>query len=497
MPKLFLLAVGGTGVRVTKALVNVLAAGVHPGTSAADWDIIPVVLDPHRDGHDLKRTERQVGRYAKLQAAVSTEKRQSSGLNWFGTKIATLDTLGSGGGVGADQLLAPLAQLHDKRFGDYIGVSDLTGSRRALVHALYGEDQLGTHMDIGFVGNPGIGVIALDNLNEHKSIRDLASAYNAGDRIFIVSSIFGGTGAAAFPRILNLFRQATAEGLPNGAALEQAVIGALSVQPYFRVGDGDGKILQAEFMARTRAALRYYARGVKPQLDAFYTLGRNSAKKIENDPGQNGQQNPAHFAELASALAIVHFLDFGPQTRSGKLEEYQYSLQLDPTGARGFDLFTDDDRNRLVGPFIEFYLMCRYLRTVGETEIGNPGNQEYLQKVSAGFANSREKQTLIDFAHDWEGWIREIAAGDPELRLFDASETKDYAAAVNGIAAKAKGGIMSMFGSKPRTLDADAIGNELNAAARNLNDASTDLEHLLRTYEVATRKASTETFALS
>ena len=495
MPRLFLLAVGGTGIRVTKALINVLATGVQP---QGQWTIVPVALDPHRRNKDLLRTNAQLRRYARLHEAVFEAKLD--GEPWFGTPLVTLDAIGEQGRAARDgELLAELTSLGDKKFSEYIGTSEMHGARRALVHALYSQDQLDTHMDIGFVGNPGIGVVALDGLNEHSALRDLASAFAEGDRIFIINSIFGGTGAAAFPRLLNLFRQADREGLPNANALKAATIGALSVQPYFRVGDGTGdddRIKQDEFMQRTRAALRYYARAVKGEVDAFYTLGRNSAKSIDNDPGEGGQQNPAHFAELAGALAVLHFLDNKPgrsATSPSRTEEFAYGITAEPAGAVTFDVFDDRDRRRLLRPFSRFYLLCRYLAEAGEDEMRRHRQVEYLDSVSAGFADSRERSVLVDFVDDWRGWVDEMTQGDPELRLF--TWRTDLAEGVNGLQPVARGGLGSIFGSKTKKLALTDVRDALNAAAKSLTRDLEDLPYLLAVYQAALRKVADETYA--
>ena len=50
-------------------------------------------------------------------------------------------------------------------------------------------------MDVGFKGNPNIGSVVLNQIFESDAFNDFATSFGQGDRIFIVSSIFGGTGA--------------------------------------------------------------------------------------------------------------------------------------------------------------------------------------------------------------------------------------------------------------------------------------------------------------
>jgi hypothetical protein len=53
MAKLFIFGIGGTGSRVIKSLSMLLAAGIR---SDNDFEIVPIIIDPHKDNEDLKRT---------------------------------------------------------------------------------------------------------------------------------------------------------------------------------------------------------------------------------------------------------------------------------------------------------------------------------------------------------------------------------------------------------------------------------------------------------
>jgi len=91
-------------------------------------------------------------------------------------------------------------------------------------------------MGIGFVGNPNIGSVVLNQFQDSEEFRDFANNFNEQDRIFIISSIFGGTGAAGFPIILKNIRNAP--NIQNANArgfLQNAKIGALTVCPYFNI----------------------------------------------------------------------------------------------------------------------------------------------------------------------------------------------------------------------------------------------------------------------
>lgn len=484
MPKLYLLAVGGTGVRVTKSLINLLATGVEvpAAPNGEPWKVVPLVIDPHKDGRDLLRMSAQLKRYRVLyEAAIKSGTGQAAagGASWFSTEIRTVGELVDHGAN--NDPIAHLGDIGNKKFSEYIGVDALQGAQRAMASALYSEDQLGVTMDIGFVGNPAIGVVALEELNTQPEIINLANSFQQGDRIFIVSSIFGGTGSAAFPILIKLLRNAG--DLQNAQWLRDATIGALSVQPYFRVENTDGRIRQVEFMQRTKAALHYYLRTMPGTLQHFYTIGENSEKAIENDPGDGGQQNPAHFVELAGALSVLHFLGRG-ESGGGKLQEHQYALKNSGTGGVSFQDLPDQDRALVEQAMTRFGLYARYLADVGKQELLSPKDEPYLKTVGTGFGRSPQGEALLKFFEDWQAWVKEMAGSARSFAPFAYGE--EYQNFVRGVDPK-KGFL------RRKRLDTDDVQDAINKAQVNA-DLTEPLPHLLASLGGGVRKAVEETY---
>ncbi|MBU1821428.1 MAG: hypothetical protein KKG00_07950, partial [Bacteroidetes bacterium] len=83
MARLFIFAIGGTGSRVLKSLTMLLASGVKPD-SRTDFEIIPIIIDPHKSNEDLKRTARMLGNYQTIAEKVGTDS------GFFSTRITTL-----------------------------------------------------------------------------------------------------------------------------------------------------------------------------------------------------------------------------------------------------------------------------------------------------------------------------------------------------------------------------------------------------------------------
>ena len=141
---------------------------------------------------------------------------------FFGTEIKTLNRAIGGNATIADTYVFELQGVQQEKFRDYINYEGLDGPSKAFASLLFSEENLETKMDIGFVGNPNIGSTVLNQFRYSDVFQAFAENFGANDRIFIVSSIFGGTGAAGFPILLKNIRGAQAIGqIPNPAFLTQ------------------------------------------------------------------------------------------------------------------------------------------------------------------------------------------------------------------------------------------------------------------------------------
>jgi len=311
MPNCFVFAIGGTGSRVLRSLAHLLASGVKPEN---DFNIIPIIIDPHSSNNmELERTERLLGNYRKVREG-------SNAKGFFAVDIKTLKDVKNSKDINPS--FAFKLDGANMTFKDYIGYSSMMPSSKALVNLLFSGsskdrggkecDLLDIEMDVGFVGNPNVGSVVLNQLKNSAPYGAFANAISAEDRIFIISSIFGGTGAAGFPCLLKNIRDGQDGGSGNGNILKTTPIGAVTVLPYFRLqNDESSPISYADFIAKTKSALYYYAENVTGEglVNMMYYIGDEPRHLYKNDPGRGGQKNESHFVELASAMAIIDFLN--------------------------------------------------------------------------------------------------------------------------------------------------------------------------------------------
>ena len=314
--RLFIFAIGGTGSRVLKSLVMLSAAGVKPldenGKPLKNFEIVPIIIDPHKSNEDLKRTELLLSDYRMLRRKLYGEAVEADG--FFANKITLLSDILTDSSIMLNRTpVCNLAAVEQNKFREYISYNTMNEPNQALTSLLFADYQLENKMRIGFVGSPNIGSVALNQIKDSDEFKAFANVFNSGDRIFFVSSIFGGTGAAGFPILVKNIRHAEQLDVSNKEVLRKAPIGALTVLPYFNIEHNeDSRINKADFVVKTQSALHYYNKTLtndsRYAINALYYVGDQvTSKPYVYDPGENGQKNRAHLVELVGALSPLRF----------------------------------------------------------------------------------------------------------------------------------------------------------------------------------------------
>ena len=440
MARLFIFAIGGTGSRVLKSLTMLLAAGVKPET-ATEFEIVPIIIDPHKANKDLMRAVRLLDNYQRIAAAVG------AGNGFFDTKITTLNNLTIAENRLKESFTFNLQQVTNTKFRNYIDFNELSNVSKAsqsLAEILFsgksigkrGEaiDLLDIEMEIGFVGNPNIGSIVLNQFKDSDEFREVASNFNDEDRIFIISSIFGGTGAAGFPTILKNIRDAMKHaGIAGKGFLQNAKIGALTALPYFNLKtDENSPIQKSDFIAKTKSALYYYKDNVSGNnsVNALYYIADNySGSPYENDPGDGGQRNNAHFVELASALAIIDFLEIPDDELkcvAGEAEKpiyREFNIKQNVADIKFSDLeIKTEDKISL--PLAQFTLFKKFLdQHLKKSSEEEPWRREQFELNSQFFSNSFYRTNLSEFLDAYGEWLKEMSENRRGFSPFELDST--------------------------------------------------------------------------
>jgi len=502
MARLYVFAIGGTGSRVLKSLTMLLASGIKPVTrNNKQYEIVPIIIDPHRANEDLKRTERIISNYNAI--AESIEIRDS----FFATPIKTLDNIVDSKNKLSGSFTFNLQEVGGKRFGEYIDFNQLDDQNRALTELLFSgtsknkrQDEislLDVEMDIGFVGNPNIGSVVLNQFKDSIEFKQFANNFAEDDRIFIISSIFGGTGAAGFPTILKNIRAAMSNPNIDGKGfLQDSKIGAVTVLPYFNIEkDKDSAIQKSDFVAKTRAALYYYKNNVtgNNSINALYYIADNhTGKPYKNDPGYNGQKNDAHFIELVSALSIIDFLEIDDsdlKTDNGKAarpiyKEFGMKNNVDVIKFSDFEIGTE--RKISLGlsqlALFEKYVDSKLFNAVDKEAWSLDDNP----KINRSFLDDPIFRTnLSEFLSSFKEWLIELKRNQRSFVPFNLGSSIDIFIVDRSVEK----------GLFKKSVDYALFDSELTRSSRRKTFAS-PLQKLVKIFFQTTDKLLQEKFGL-
>lgn len=324
--RLFLFAIGGTGARVVRSLTMMLASGIERLDSSTE--IVPIIIDYDISNGDKTRAIKALKSYSSIHHFLYPDSA-TVGVNYsdhfFMTRFTPLNQAGIAAQNSGDKdyefNFGPSG--HQIKFADYLNIGAMDTDpdiniSKDLLHSLYDDSdandknaELNLDLAKGFKGNPNIGSVVFHDLRNRPEFKQFEGTFDAErDKVFIISSIFGGTGSSGFPEIVNAIRT------NSHTTLQPAHIGAAVILPYFDLlqynpDNGDtGAIDAGSFNAKTRAALSYYAQvnGINTQINSLYYIGDENHDSYQYNEGEERQQNDAHVVEFVAASAIIDFM---------------------------------------------------------------------------------------------------------------------------------------------------------------------------------------------
>lgn len=312
MAPLYIIAIGGTGARCVESITHLAAAGLF------GKDTIEVLfVDPDENNGNLSHTKKVISYYQNCYKDLFPDDKPT-GNNvsyWMQTKIKVRSSW------------SPFGNEQNKSLGHFFSYStnkQISPEVSNLFEVLYTKSERDLQLDVGFRGRPAIGSAIFSRLDLHPDrieepwlsfIADIINHVEEQPRIFLIGSIFGGTGASGFPTLGRLIYNRLETEISNG----RIKLGGLLSLPYFKFPDpsrpNEIYARSEQFMLNTQAALRYYRnRASESVFDAVYLLGSENAADIQNfSLGKDAQKNDPHFIELYGASAARHFLFNAPK----------------------------------------------------------------------------------------------------------------------------------------------------------------------------------------
>ena len=467
MAQIFVIGIGGTGMRCIEAFTHLCAMGMFDKT-----DIHLLALDTDKDNGNFTRLKNLKEAYVKTKGV---NKKQfalentffSANLHYyqFSPDYSKLSTFSALYNYGDTKFSNPeKAAIADLLFTDNTKDFDLKHGYRAQTHL---GSMLMYHSIIDDVKSN-------DRSDLRRFIQELISACSSGHpRVFILGSVFGGTGASSIPIIPKAIKEAAAL-ISDATDIERnAYFGATLLTSYFSFplpNDGEKakqKVIATsdKFALNSQAAMMFYEADdtVKKTYQRFYMMGTEtidwqpSKVKDKTITGGENQENDSHYIELLSAFAAWHFFnsleegtDSDKLTGLGDLKgekkiEYLYRT-FNENGKIDFADFVGSERKEEFAKKIGLFTAMSYLALLGKYDFFEQAQTGDLRKVKIeGYEdidpeeirNLKKYMSLFHFEINNEnikdGWLRQIhrsaGGGDKFLlnpAIFGCNSIKEF-----------------------------------------------------------------------
>lgn len=394
------------------------------GMSTNGYTVVPIILDPHLDLEEKKNLHTLIESYENIYkySVYNGTSKLNPLQGFFNSEMLTIGELNE--------------QLNDtqqtagsqEKFGSYINVTNLGTDdiNNYFVQSLFSTKNLNNPLSVGFKGNPNVGTVVLGDIIEGADwFKAFKNKCEKDDRVFIISSIFGGTGASGYPLLEKKIR-----GSADNPTVKNAIMGAVTVLPYYGLKDPmvtGSDIDSANFFTKTKAALAYYQNTV--QSDYLYYAGEKSLKQVyEND--EKKQEDAANFIELVAASALFDFL------KKGKPDKRQYLTRSIDDDLESLDLVTMGSGYKDIVKSVADYMILRILVKKLPNEKFFP--LEKNREFNSDFYKDSSFQALERFTEKYYNWYSELSTNKRAFAPLHYDNNKQMDGWVKGINLEAK-----------------------------------------------------------
>ncbi len=220
-----------------------------------------------------------------------------------------------------------------KNFSDMVTASGsesdfgVAEGAKALMEVLYSREEMDLEISNGFFAHPNVGaaVFAAEMgrvMSEFLSLIRIELQEMKKIKIFLLGSVFGGTGASSLPTIARYFKETLFGASDNKNVQELMKIGGCMVLPYFLFARREGKtegegepVIEADkFALKTKSALEYYKyvdeEEGRKTFDELFILGHDAAD-VRGYYATAGaeQRNLPHIVEFYAAMSAITFFE--------------------------------------------------------------------------------------------------------------------------------------------------------------------------------------------
>jgi hypothetical protein len=363
MDKLFLIAIGGTGMRCLESFVHLCAAGLFDNHT-----IEVLTLDTDQNNGNKDRVESLIELYNKVKTNdagnIGGVQRSNSffsaklNLYRFFTDYSTANRM-------TLAALSSTSNLTDEQRQDNQDLTDLLFEKESvqqfkLDHGYRAQTHLGSMLmyhgliEAAINAKKGGGTVKIQEKELAKYL-ELLNKHASNARVFVFGSVFGGTGASSIPVIPIAISEALRilTGGNNELNLNKVLFGSTLLTDYFTFKTPTAQQLETDkviadannFALNSQAALSFYNEDstVRKTYKKMYHIGWPSSLKINYSEGNAGnvvtggheQCNACHVAELMCAAAAYDFFneDRAALEKIGDAEYDFRTVSIDDNGA--------------------------------------------------------------------------------------------------------------------------------------------------------------------
>jgi hypothetical protein len=448
MPKkVFIIGIGGTGMRCIESFVHLCAMGMFD-----DTNVNMLALDTDNENGNFTRLKDLKEAYVKTKGVNKNHSALkdtffSANLTYYQfspdySNKSNFDTIFD-------------YESTKYRNSDECAIADLLLTESAktfdLKHGYRAQTHLGSmlmyHSIIDDVKNNDRGDL-------RRFIQELITASTAGrPRVFILGSVFGGTGASSIPIIPKAIRKA-ASFISSATDIEKnAFFGSTILTSYFsfKIPGDDDKARQKliatsdKFSLNSQAAMMFYEADdtVKQTYQKFYLMGTEnldwqpSKIKDKTITGGEDQKNESHYIELLAAFAAYDFFNLPEshlmQLKDEKKLDYLYRT-FDDNGKIDFIDFVGSEKKEELAMKFGLFTVMSYLTLLEKYDLFGQAQNGDLKKINIeGYEDIdleevKNLKTYMGLYHFMfqdkvltDGWLRQLhrSAGDGDKFLFN------------------------------------------------------------------------------
>lgn len=336
--KLFVIGIGGTGMRCLESFVHMCAMGMFDNK-----EINILTLDTDQENGNLKRVWDLIDLYNRIKNPTGSDADaggKPSSNTFFSAKLILSKYWPSySGGVNYQSLSNVSIQSDETKENIDLASLFLDSAAQTfdLAHGYRAQTHLGSQLMYHSIIDAAKNVKIKGNGAQSQE-RDLLKyieslvKVKSQSRVFIFGSVFGGTGASSIPVIPTAFNSAynLFKDLPLESKSIEAKFGASLLTEYFKFKSPtdtqkkekkNAVVADASyFTLNSQAALQFYQNDptVKTTYKCLYNVGwpvgdvtdfSKNKNEAETITGGAAQKNPCHVTELLCAFAAHDFFN--------------------------------------------------------------------------------------------------------------------------------------------------------------------------------------------